>query len=153
MNDDTLYALIPLFAIVFGAMMITGAIWLGTKVRMRRVELLTELQNKVLDKFGSSSEFVEFVRTPEGRQWMTSSTEGRTKQADRILGSLRWGLITGCLGLAFLVLAVIQERNLVYPGLLIGSIGAGFIIHAVLATKLARKWGMMPGGETEKSGG
>jgi len=152
MNEEAMYALIPMFAIVFGTLMIIGAIWFGTRVRIRRVELMTDLQNKVLDKFGSSSEFVEFARTPEGRQWMTSSTESRTVQADKILASLRWGLIAGCFGLAFLVLAVIEERSLVYPGLLIGSIGAGFILHAILATKLARKWGLMPGDGTERMG-
>jgi hypothetical protein len=144
MNDEMVFAIIPLFAIVFGCATIIGAIWLGMKARMRRIETTTELQSRVLDKFGTSSEFVEFVRTPEGRQWMTASTESETRQADRILSSLRWGLVATAFGGAFLVLAAIDERDLVYPGFLIGSIGIGFLSHSLLAAKLARRWGLMP---------
>lgn len=144
MSEEIVFAIIPLFAIVFGTGTILGAIWLGMKARMKRVELMTDLQNRVLDKFATSTEFIEFVRTPEGREWMTSSTESKSKQADRILGSLRWGLITAAFGGAFLILAVFQERDLIYPGLLIGSIGVGFLAHSLIAAKLARRWGLMP---------
>ena len=151
--DETLYAVIPLFAIFFGCLMVVAAIWLGVRARVRRVELMTDLQNRVLDKFASSAEFVDFVRTPEGRAWMSSSaTESRTRQADRILSSMRWGLITAALGCAFLLLAVFEERDLIYPGLLIGSIGAGFLVHAFLAARLARSWGLMPREEGESAG-
>lgn len=144
MREEIIFSIIPLVAIVFGTGTILGAIWLGMKARMRRVELMTDLQNRVLDKFATSTEFTEFVRTPEGREWMTSSTESKSKQADRILASLRWGLITAAFGGAFLILAVFEERDLIYPGLLIGSIGVGFLAHSLIAAKLARRWGLMP---------
>jgi hypothetical protein len=150
--DETVFVLVPLVSVVAGSLLFMWAIWLGVKARMRRIELMTELQNKVLDKFGTSSEFVEFARTPEGRNWMTASSEGKSRQADKVLSSLRWGLILACFGGAFLILAAIQERDLVYPGFLIGSIGVGFLAHSLLAAKLARRWGLMPGGETETRG-
>jgi hypothetical protein len=144
MVDEVIFAIVPLFGIIFGCALVIVAIWLGVRARTRRLELMTELQNKVLDKFGTSTEFVDFMKTPEGRQWMSNSTENRTRQADRILSSLRWGLITAAFGGAFLLLAVFAERDLIYPGLLIGSIGVGFLAHSFLAAKLARKWGLMP---------
>lgn len=152
MTGDVLFAIVPLFGIFFGCMLVIAAIWLGVRARMKRVELMTELQNKVLDKFGTSTEFVDFVKTPEGRQWMSNSTESRTRQADRILSSLRWGLIAAAFGGAFLLLAVFEERDLIYPGLLIGSIGVGFLLHSFLAAKLARKWGLMPREQGDAAG-
>ncbi len=153
MQNDFLFALIPLVAIIVGSAMITGLVWLGFRARTRRVELMTDLQNRVLDKFGSAGEFIEFVRTPEGRQWMTTSTESKSRQADKILSSLRWGLILGSFGGAFLILATIEERDLVYPGFLFGSVGVGFLMHAFLATKIARRWGLMPSvNEDEQEG-
>ena len=134
--DESVFVLIPIVSVISGTLLVIGAIWLGVRARTRRMELMTELQNKVLDKFGSSAEFVEFVRTPEGRHWMTASTEGKSRQADKVLASLRWGLITGCFGGAFLILAAIREPDLVYPGFLIGSVGVGFLVHVVITWKL-----------------
>jgi len=152
MTDDLIFAIVPLFAIFFGCFLVISAIWLGVRALTRRVELMTEIQNKVLDKFGTSTEFVDFVKTPEGRQWMSNSTESKTRQADRILSSLRWGLITASFGGAFLLLAIFEESDLIYPALLIGSIGVGFLLHSFLAAKLARKWGLMPRDEGEVAG-
>lgn len=153
MSEDIVFAVVPLFGISFGCILVLAAIWLGMKARMRRIELMTDLQNRVLDKFGTATEFVEFVRTPEGRQWMsTSADNGGPRQADRILSSLRWGLILACFGVAFLLLAIVDERDLVYPGFLIGSVGVGFLAHAFIATKLARKWGLMPGPSDRPAG-
>ena len=150
LHESFIFSLIPIVAIIFGTGMIVFSIWLGTRARVRRIEMSTELQNKVLEKFGTASEFTEFLGTAEGRQWMTSSTDSQSRQADKILGSLKWGLIGTALGCAFLILSFSDERDFVYPALLIGSIGAGFLAHTYLGARLARMWGLMPNGEQTK---
>lgn len=144
MREDLILAFLPMVAIIVGSAMIVSLVFMGTRMRTRRVERMTELQNRVLDKFGTATEFIQFLSTPEGRLWMTASTESRTHQADRILGSVRWGMITAAIGGAFVLLATIEERDMIIPGILIGSVGVGFLAHAYLATRLARRWGMMP---------
>lgn len=135
--------LIPIFGMATAVVIVIGAIWLGTRMRIRRYEATSAMQQRMLEKFGSGTEFLEFVKTSEGRDWLTLGDDPKTRSTERILGSLRWGLIGTFLGGAFLALTF-RESDLIFPAFFVGSIGLGFLAHAWLAARLSRKWGMMP---------
>ena len=40
--------------------MVVTIVWLGTRAKQRRSELRTDVQMKLIDKFGNSAEFVKF---------------------------------------------------------------------------------------------
>lgn len=136
--------LIPIFAIVFTFGFAAFAVAVGAKTKQKRWEALASVQNRMLDKFGSAQEFTDFLKTPEGRSYMLVAVEkGEGGQPAKILGSIRAGVVLAALGIGFLALAASFEDALVVPGVLLLSLGAGFLVSSLISTRLARSWGML----------
>jgi hypothetical protein len=149
-----LEVMIPIVAIVCSLGFAAFAVWAGSRTKQKRWEALSSVQNRMLDKFGTAQEFVEFLKTPEGRSYMMVAVDkGGDSQPAKILGTIKWGIVTLTLGAAFLVLAATFDDDLVVPGAILLSIGIGLIANGIIAVRLARSWGLMKGhGEGENTG-
>jgi len=51
--------------------MIVWIVWLGTNAKNRRAQAQAEVQTKLIERFGSAKEFIEFLQSPAGRQFVT----------------------------------------------------------------------------------
>src|ERR1022692_111938 len=72
--------------------------------RQRRMKVQAELHGRLLDKFSSAHEVVEFLQTPSGAQFVGDISSDREEPASGILRSAHRGIILvivaiGCLGL------------------------------------------------------
>ena len=81
---------IPVISIIGGIAMIIIISLAGAQTRQRRAELRAQVQMKLIDRFGSADEFVQFVKSNEGKEFL-----GDAPQVARSSGvrGIRTGII------------------------------------------------------------
>lgn len=115
-----------------------------------------EVHTKLIEKFASGQDLTAYMDSEAGRrllEWTPPSIEtgsrGLTGAASRILWSIQAGLVLGLVGVGLLL---IRDRipDGVEPLLVFGTlgvtIGAGFIISALVSYTLSKHLGLMTGG-------
>jgi hypothetical protein len=110
-------------------------IWLIVRTRQRRNELRAEVQMKLIEKFGSSAEFVHFLESQAGRDFLHQPMIDARR---RVIAGISAGSVMGCLGLGFLVLGFGDDGFFV-PAFILIALGAGFIVSATLSMKLMKR--------------
>lgn len=148
---------------VFGGIGLTvlALAWLiRTLIEQRRWKQLSRTQsdvhNKILDRFNTTEQLLEYIRTPAGTKFLESApiplhverpAGGRTSTtATRIMWSVQIGVVTTIVGLGMLLLSAIFEKDASQGLFALGAIalcvGAGFIASAVVSLKLSRRLGL-----------
>ncbi|HEX6161311.1 MAG TPA: hypothetical protein VF111_14145, partial [Thermoanaerobaculia bacterium] len=113
-----------------------------------------EVHNKILDRFGSSSELLEYIKTPAGTKFLesapiplhtTASRSPNLPQA-RVLWSVQLGVIVAMAALGMMLVSGTMEKDdaqaLFAMGVISLSIGLGFIGSAAVSLFLSRKLGL-----------
>ena len=154
---------------IFEILVIVGGIgltvvalgWLvRTLIEQKRWKQLSRTQsdvhNKILDRFGTSEQLLEYIRTPAGGKFLESApiplhverpASGRTSTlATRILWSVQIGVVTAIVGLGMLLLSAVFEKDASQGLFALGAIalcvGAGFIASAAVSFQLSRRLGL-----------
>ena len=126
---------IPVISIIGGIAMIIIISLAGAQTRQRRAELRAQVQMKLIDRFGSADEFVQFVKSNEGKEFL-----GDAPQVARSSGvrGIRTGIILGFIGASFAVLGGIADHDWFVPAFILLGLGLGFFVSAMVSMKLAR---------------
>src|ERR1700737_243790 len=95
---DPFIYMIPITAIIGSFAMVIAVVWIGTRAKQRRAELRAEVQMKLIEKFGSSAEFVKFLESPAGQQFLE---QPRRQTRERAIGGITGALICPFIGLGF----------------------------------------------------
>lgn len=128
---------IPIVAIVGGIGMVIAIVAAGAMTKARKAQLRADVQMKLIDRFGSASEFIQFVQSEEGRRFLGDAP--RVARASYI-GGIRTGIILGCLGLAFVIIGVVDhDADWFVPAFILLGIGGGFFVSSMVSMKLARQ--------------
>jgi predicted phage tail protein len=135
----------------WGFLMAIGwVVWVvsGTFRRARAARLQADVQGKLLDKFGSSRELLDYLHTTQGQRFLDFVVTERANPYSRILASAQAGLIMTLLGAALLMLrrmATVQEAAdaLLVFGTLVLTLGIGFLASGALSFILSRSWGLL----------
>ena len=139
---------------IIGIAFITAFVWsLKTVVTNRRLDRLArmhhELQEKVLDKLGSSEELVGYLDSEAGRQLLEPPVADRSGPFGRILGSVQTGIVLLAAGAGFLVARTMVEipndAGLAFVGVLCVALGIGFLVSAYAAHALSKSYGLLGG--------
>ena len=127
----------------FCAMMIAIS-YFNSKSKSDKARYQAEVQARLIDKFGSGPEFVQFLDSPQGRKFlgeMEAAPKARTQ--DRMLSGIRNATVLSFLGVAFVLLSLFTyEHGMIFPGLLLLALGLGYLASVVLTKRLSREWGM-----------
>jgi hypothetical protein len=142
--DGVSIAAIPIVSTIAIAAMVAYIVAVNGRTKAQRIEAISAMQNRMLDKFGTAQEFVDFLQSPQGRDFLGKTTEAQTHPAQRIVGSITKGIVLSLLGAGFILLSFIVERDMIVPGVLVLAIGLGFLVSAVVALRLSRSWGLIP---------
>lgn len=126
---------------------ITHAIVDGRR-RRERLKVLTDFHNKLLDKIGSASDLTEFFDSDGGTRFLNTMAEdrGSSGSKQRLLSSLQYGLVLTVLGAGMLLLGrtyAIQEGGFTILGIIIGSVGVGFLLSTAASYRLATSLGLL----------
>ncbi len=112
-------------------------VWLLGIVRRHRIEKQAEIQQQLLTKFESAGELAEFLATESGRRFMRQFD---SNPYGMILATLSLGIIFSLLGLGFLGLAALSDRDFLYPGIIVLVLGLGFAAAAAVSRRLSVQW-------------
>ncbi|MCU1227291.1 MAG: hypothetical protein JWO97_175 [Acidobacteria bacterium] len=118
-----------------------------TRSKQRRTELQTQVQSKLIDRFGSAPELIDFLQSDAGHQFVEGFHNApRYAAREKILSGLRRGIITTLLGVALLAIFAADIRDnwgFIYPGCLVLALGLGFFLSTFVSMKLSRSWGLI----------
>lgn len=120
----------------------------------------SEVHNKILDRFNTTEQLLEYIRTPAGSKFLESApiplhverpAGGKTSTpAARILWSVQIGVVAAIVGLGMLLLSAAFEKDssqgLFALGAIALCVGAGFIASAAVSFKLSRRLGLWEDG-------
>jgi hypothetical protein len=145
------------------ALTVFALAWLiRTIIEQKRWRQLTarqnEVHNKILDRFSTSDQVIEYIRTPAGSKFLESApiplhAEKPARQANspatRIMWSVQFGVIMAIAGLGMLLLSLRFTGENGQGFFALGAIGlcvgAGFIASAAVSLTLSRRLGMWQG--------
>lgn len=135
-----------------------GVIWLiRTLIEHRRWSRLSKIQtdvhNKLLDRFTSNEDLLAYIQTPAGKRFLESapipldSPRAINAPLGRILWSAQAGAVLTVLGLGVTVVSRKSLEEVAAPlaafGVVIIALGLGFIVSALLAYGLTRRFGLL----------
>jgi hypothetical protein len=111
-----------------------------------------EAQTKLIERFESGPELVEFLKSAEGRQFISEFQQmPKIEATDHILGGIRKAIVVGMLGIGFLAVAWFWPAlGMIIPGFLLLSLAVGFSISSLISVRLARSWGLFPGARGDR---
>lgn len=142
----TVALFVPIFLSfsLFG--MIAFVVWTNARARTDRARVQAAVQTKLIDRFGSAPELVEFLKSPEGRQFVGDIEQlPRHVAGEQILGGIRKGVTTALLGVGFLCVYMFWDNlGMLIPGFILLTLGLGFFISTIISVKLSRSWGLLP---------
>ena len=146
----TIFSVFALIAFALG--------WLvRTVIEQKRWSRLSktqsEVHNKILDRFSTSAELLDYIRTPAGTKFLESApiplhAEAAPQNAPltRVMWSVQIGIVVAAASLGMLLVAgrfdkeAAQEMSAL--GLIGLSIGVGFIVSAAVSIFLSRRLGL-----------
>jgi hypothetical protein len=122
----------------------------------------SEVHNKILDRFGSSDELLQYIKTPAGTKFLESApiplhAERTAPNAPlgRVMWSIQIGVIIAAAALGLLIVSLRFDRDTAEDffalGMISFCIGTGFIASALISIVLSRRLGVLqaPGEDAE----
>jgi len=115
------------------------------------------LQDKLLEKLGSSPEAVEYLHSNAGEKMFALATKERTNPYARILSALQAGAVLCLLGIGFVVLSYTSAiddaaEGFTVIGVLGISLGLGFLASSAAAYVFSKNWGLINGSSAGAEG-
>ena len=120
----------------------------------RMMQVQTEAHNKILDRVGSSSELLEYMRSPAGTKYLESAPIPlyanqplQNPPVSRMLWSIQVGLVAAAGAIGMLLVSTRMTDKDTSQGLFaIGTIalciGGGFILSALVSMVVSRRMGL-----------
>jgi hypothetical protein len=135
--------IVPAFLIFWGFV-----VWIifNTVRRYKSTKLQAEIQNKLLDKFGSSQELLAYVQSEAGTRFLNSLTVEQRTPFGRILFAAQASVVLLFFGGALLFLrgrvSGAEEGFLVF-GTLFVALSVGFLCSAAVSYFLSKSFGLL----------
>ena len=147
MSNDFAAVIGVLGSFTIVALLIGFSTWILSRRRRERSRAQFDLQRRMLEKFGSASEFVAFLESESGRKFLEAVSSDTLTQAARIFGSIQKGAIFTLMGIVgFCVVAYEPEdlMPLAVPSGIALATGLGYLISAFASYRLSKQWGLLP---------
>lgn len=125
----------------------------------------SEVHNKILDRFGTTAELLEYIRTPAGTKFLESApiplhseqpVRHQNGSLARVLWSIQIGVVVAAGGLGMLLVSLRhgdEGQGLFALGAIALCLGIGFIASAGVSLFLSRRLGLWQGSEPTPADG
>ena len=142
--DNTVF-LIPITISITFFGMVAFIVWASTNAKSRRAALQADVQTRLIDKFSNAPEFVDFLNSDTGKQFLTGVDKMPQLMArDRIVGGVSRGVIMTLLGASFIAIWIADSNiGFMYPGFILIGLGIGFFISTLISLKMSQKFGLI----------
>jgi hypothetical protein len=127
--------------------------WTTSRAKTLAARAQAEAQIRLIDRFQSGPELVEFLQSEKGRQFVRQFQEApKIVAANHVLGGIQKAVVVGMLGLGFLAVALFWPNlGMIIPGFLFLSLAIGFAISTAISVRVARSWRLLPPQQDERS--
>ena len=133
---------IPIISVLASSVTVIFVVYFVTRGRQRRFEAQVQMQTRLIDRFGSAPELVEFLHSPAGREFVAGvQTTPRAITRDRVMSGFTRAIVLTSLGVAFIALTFMEDRDFAVPATIVFSLGAGYLLATLLTYKLSSKLG------------
>lgn len=133
--------LIPIIGILASNAMIVFIVYFVTKGRQRRIEAQAQVQARLIDRFGSAPELIDFLHSDAGKQFVRGVGEAPAVLArERVLSGFTRSIVLTALGTAFLFLTFTYEDDFAVPAAILFSLGIGYLLSTIVSYKLSTKF-------------
>ena len=131
--------LIPILGILSSSAMVVLIVYFISRAKARRAEVQAEVQTRLIDRFGSAPELIEFLQSPAGRQFVNGvQSAPALLTRERILSGFSRAIILSMLGAAFLGLTFFYDDDFAVPASILFSLGIGYLIATFVSYRLSR---------------
>jgi hypothetical protein len=132
--------MIPIIGMLSSSATVVLIVYFVTKARQRRVEVQVEMQSRLIDRFGSAPELVEFLHSPAGRTFVTGVQGAPAALTrERLMSGFSRAIVLTMLGAAFLFLTYYSDDDWVVPAAILFFLGIGYLIATYVSYKLSAK--------------
>lgn len=130
---------IPIVSVITSSAMIVLIVYFVTRARARRAEVQAEVQGRLIDRFGSAPELIEFLQSPAGRQFVHGVQSAPAMLTrERIMSGFTRAIILSMLGAAFLGLTFFYDDDFAVPASILFSLGLGYLIATFVSYRLSK---------------
>jgi hypothetical protein len=131
---------IPIVGILSSSAMVVLVVYFVTQGRARRVQAQVEMQTRLIDRFGSAPELVQFLHSPAGREFV-AGVQGAPAALtrERLMSGFSRAIVLISLGGAFLFLMLTWEEDFAVPAAILLFLGIGYLIATFVSYKLSSK--------------
>jgi hypothetical protein len=131
--------LIPIFGILSSSAMVVLIVYFVSRSKQRRAEVQAEVQSRLIDRFGSAPELINFLQSPAGRQFVSGvQSAPATLARERILSGFNRAIVLSMLGLAFLALTLWYDDDFAVPASILFSLGIGYLLATFVSWRLSK---------------
>ncbi|HVE72843.1 MAG TPA: hypothetical protein VNI54_15865 [Thermoanaerobaculia bacterium] len=118
--------------------MVVLVVYFVARAKQRRAELQAEVQTRLIDRFGSAPELVDFLQSPAGRQFV-SGVQGVSGvlARERIMSGFTRSIVLTTLGAAFLALTAFHSESFAVPAAILFSLGIGYFLATLVTWRLS----------------
>ena len=133
---------ISIMGMLTSTTMVVLVVYLVARSRQRRVELQAEVQSKLIDRFGTAPELINFLQSPAGRQFV-SGVQGvpGALARERIMSGFTRSIVLSMLGAAFLGLTAFYDNDFAVPAAILFSLGIGYFLATLVSYRLSASMG------------
>lgn len=129
---------IPVIGMLTSTAMVVLIVYFVARSRQRRAELQAEVQTRLIDRFGSAPELVEFLQSPAGQQFVSGVQSAPALMArERIMSGFTRAIVLSMLGAAFLGLTFFYDDDFAVPAAILFSLGIGYLLATLVSYKLS----------------
>jgi hypothetical protein len=143
-----LVLLVGPFAAIIGVVVIVRAALAASRTK-REAETLLQLHTRLIEKFGTSQELLEYLRSEAGAKLLSPVANGGSAPHRKIIAAVQVGVIMTFLGTAFWLLrGTLTDEGMAavsFLGAATLALGLGFLVSAFLAYLLSSRWGLLNG--------
>ena len=130
---------IPIISVISSSVMIVMIVYFVTRGKARRAEMQAEVQTRLIDRFGSAPELIDFLQSPAGRQFVHGVQSAPAMLTrERIMSGFTRAIVLSALGAAFLGLTFFYDNDFAVPASILFSLGIGYLLATFVSWRLSR---------------
>jgi hypothetical protein len=132
--------IIPIVGMISSSVTVVLIVYFVTKARQRRVEAQVEMQSRLIDRFGTAPELVQFLHSPAGRTFVTGVQGAPAALTrERLMSGFSRAIVLTMLGVGFLFLTFYSNEDWAVPAAIVLFLGIGYLIATYVSYKLSAK--------------